>query len=654
MSQQLSLERMVADWMADEAAGGTPRPGRRPDRRDDEPDGGRCRAGWPSCGSLRCGPRPHSPSACRPGSSSSSAALLLLAAAVAIGAAAALLLRPQPVADAWPGFRGDAARDGLAVNGPIGNPIVRWQFQAGAGSAATSRSPATSSSPRATTGSSTRSRSTTGRSAGRSRARRADARPVRDRRPGLRRRRRRDHPRARADRRQSIWDADRPARRPERPDRRRRPPVRRHGRRRRSSRIDTSTGAEAWRRPFARLAGVHAPAASARRRRHGNRRPTISPRLIRRPARSAGVSRRAMPTRDAGHRGRDRLHRRRRPEPRRASSSRTTSRPARSGWRVDEFIASPVVVGGIGYTAAPTASSPPSTSRRAPCAGGPRSTATSGRRPSPATSSTSASTASAGSSPSTGRRAASCGASTSTAPTIAASPSPVASSSSGPPPGRVYAIGGDGATLTPKPARNDRARSRPRRQRRSGRRPTRRRLDTSVLWAVDSGAPDFMPWGACAGARRAALGHGRIQRPVLDLHARRRRSSSRGGRRASGDGEFDLTRANGDPYGMVAFAPDGSFYVLDAGNRRIQQFDADRTFLRAWGSFGTGPGQFNDPVGLAVDADGNVHVLDDVRGVIETFDADGQRPADRSRPSRPARPGAARTACRSDRTATST
>ena len=95
------------------------------------------------------------------------------------------------------------------------------------------------------------------------------------------------------------------------------------------------------------------------------------------------------------------------------------------------------------------------------------------------------------------------------------------------------------------------------------------------------------------------------------------------GRSGVGEGEFDLTRANGDPYGMIAFARDGSFYVLDAGNRRIQHFAGDRTFLRAWGTVGNGPGQFNDPVGLAVDSDGNVHVLDDVRRVIDTFDADG-------------------------------
>src|SRR5262245_26647362 len=39
------------------------------------------------------------------------------------------------------------------------------------------------------------------------------------------------------------------------------------------------------------------------------------------------------------------------------------------------------------------------------------------------------------------------------------------------------------------------------------------------------------------------------------------------GSRGSGDGEFRLERANGDGYGAIEFAPDGSFYVLDVGNR---------------------------------------------------------------------------------------
>ncbi len=96
------------------------------------------------------------------------------------------------------------------------------------------------------------------------------------------------------------------------------------------------------------------------------------------------------------------------------------------------------------------------------------------------------------------------------------------------------------------------------------------------------------------------------------------------GESGAANGQFKLTRANGDPYGAVAFEPDGSFFVLDVGNRRVQQFDADRHFVRAWGGFGNAPGKYSDPVGIAVGPDGSLSVLDDVRGVIETYDARGK------------------------------
>ena len=96
------------------------------------------------------------------------------------------------------------------------------------------------------------------------------------------------------------------------------------------------------------------------------------------------------------------------------------------------------------------------------------------------------------------------------------------------------------------------------------------------------------------------------------------------GEPGSGPGQLDLRRhANGDGYGAIAFASDGSFYILDVGNERVEHFDAQRHFVGAWGAFGLNPGQFNDPVGIVVTRDGRIHVLDDVRGVIETYDSSG-------------------------------
>jgi outer membrane protein assembly factor BamB len=92
------------------------------------------------------------------------------------------------------------------------------------------------------------------------------------------------------------------------------------------------------------------------------------------------------------------------------------------------------------------------------------------------------------------------------------------------------------------------------------------------------------------------------------------------------EGEFNFNHAPGDPlgsWGDIAFGPDGTFYVADSANRRVQKFDANRNFVRAWGTFGTGDGQFSDPIGIAVAPDGNVYVIDDRRDDIQVFDPDG-------------------------------
>ena len=63
----------------------------------------------------------------------------------------------------------------------------------------------------------------------------------------------------------------------------------------------------------------------------------------------------------------------------------------------------------------------------------------------------------------------------------------------------------------------------------------------------------------------------------------------------------------------------GNVYVADAGNHRIQKFDASGTFLTAWGSYGSGDGQFAYPSGVATDASGNVYVADTDNHRIQKF-----------------------------------
>jgi DNA-binding beta-propeller fold protein YncE len=74
----------------------------------------------------------------------------------------------------------------------------------------------------------------------------------------------------------------------------------------------------------------------------------------------------------------------------------------------------------------------------------------------------------------------------------------------------------------------------------------------------------------------------------------------------------------------VAFGRNGEIYVSDGyGNSRVVKFDRHGKFLKAWGKYGTGPGEFNLPHSVAVDGQGNVYVGDRENKRIEIFDADG-------------------------------
>ena len=89
------------------------------------------------------------------------------------------------------------------------------------------------------------------------------------------------------------------------------------------------------------------------------------------------------------------------------------------------------------------------------------------------------------------------------------------------------------------------------------------------------------------------------------------------GKRGEGAGEFNLPT-------QVAVAPDGTVYVLDAGNFRVQAFSAAGKFLRTWGKVGRAFGEFARPRGLAVGGDGNVYVTDAAFRNIQVFNPKGQ------------------------------
>ena len=74
----------------------------------------------------------------------------------------------------------------------------------------------------------------------------------------------------------------------------------------------------------------------------------------------------------------------------------------------------------------------------------------------------------------------------------------------------------------------------------------------------------------------------------------------------------------------LAFDTDGNLLVSDTRNHRIQKFTKDGQFLDAFGSRGSGPGEFDLPWGLTVDADGNIYVADWGNSRVQKLTASGQ------------------------------
>ena len=88
---------------------------------------------------------------------------------------------------------------------------------------------------------------------------------------------------------------------------------------------------------------------------------------------------------------------------------------------------------------------------------------------------------------------------------------------------------------------------------------------------------------------------------------------------SSTDGEFE--QPNG-----VAIDADGNIYIADRNNERVQKFNSSGGFLLKWGSSGSGNGQFaanNGAVDIAIDSDGNIWVVDRGNHRVQKFNSSG-------------------------------
>lgn len=90
-----------------------------------------------------------------------------------------------------------------------------------------------------------------------------------------------------------------------------------------------------------------------------------------------------------------------------------------------------------------------------------------------------------------------------------------------------------------------------------------------------------------------------------------------------GDGQFR------SPSGIAVDDETGHVYVTDTGNHRVQKFDLYGNYVGQWGSEGSGDGEFTSPSGIAV-KNGLVYVIELVRydegygnRRVQKFDTDG-------------------------------
>jgi len=79
----------------------------------------------------------------------------------------------------------------------------------------------------------------------------------------------------------------------------------------------------------------------------------------------------------------------------------------------------------------------------------------------------------------------------------------------------------------------------------------------------------------------------------------------------------------------VTVDQDGNVYVMDTQNGRVQKFDSNGNFVSMWGSQGNGEGQFQNAGSrgwfgrMAVDTQGNLYVIDANNFRIQKFDGNG-------------------------------
>ncbi|WP_424357209.1 OmpL47-type beta-barrel domain-containing protein [Methanocella sp. MCL-LM] len=73
----------------------------------------------------------------------------------------------------------------------------------------------------------------------------------------------------------------------------------------------------------------------------------------------------------------------------------------------------------------------------------------------------------------------------------------------------------------------------------------------------------------------------------------------------------------------VTTDPNGNLYITDGNNDRVLKHSATGDYITQWGSYGSGPYQFNQPGSVAVDHAGNMYIMDLMNRRVHKFSPNG-------------------------------
>jgi len=128
----------------------------------------------------------------------------------------------------------------------------------------------------------------------------------------------------------------------------------------------------------------------------------------------------------------------------------------------------------------------------------------------------------------------------------------------------------------------------------------------------------YEPWGVAVGPDGSVY--------VTDTWNHRVQKFTKEGKPLTMWGQYgqplpDDPKSKGYFWGPRGIAVDsrGSVFVADTGNKRIVVFDADGKYVTEFGTPGLDPGQFDEPVGVAVAQDGTVFVTDTWNQRVQSF-----------------------------------